>query len=147
MPNFQAIAERINTGTENPDTSRALVVFNCTSQTLSGVAVFRASFSWPRAVVFPAVVVIDSLGNEVISRPHNLENKPDTKGRHDRWQISFDLRFLVSNIPAQGWHTYYALYADVPDQRVLAPENAETPGLVVVETTRHGGDLAIQGRF
>ena len=57
MAILAAIADRIDTGLDSPETSRALVVFNRTEQPLSGVAVFRASMSWPRDMPLPPVVV------------------------------------------------------------------------------------------
>ena len=142
---LQAIAERINTGTENPDTSRALVVFNLTSQTLGGMAVFRASMAWPRDVPLPPVSVTDISGDIVPSALRDMTRGADLKGRADRVQLGFALCFAVAAVPAQGWRTYIASYADAP---MLPLEDfVETPGLVVVETTRHGGNLAMAGNF
>ena len=146
MPiNLQAIAERINTRTENPETSRALVVFNSTSQALSGVAVFRASMAWPRDMPLPPVTLTNADGEVVSSAVREMEMGPDAKGRADRAQISFALCFAVSDIPANGWRTYLASYTDAPP---LALEDfVGTLGLLVVETTRHSGDLPMQGSF
>ena len=145
MPDLQSITERINTGTENPDTSRALVVFNSTSRTLSGVVVFHASMAWPRDVPLPPVSVADASGSVIASAIREMQTGPDTKGRADRVQLSFALWFAVSEVPANGWRTYIASYAEGPP---LALEDfVETPGLIVVETTRHSGDLAIVGNF
>ena len=142
---YQAITERINTGTDSPDTSRALVVFNPTSQSLGGIAVFRASMAWPRGTPVPPVSVTDADGATVSSAVHEMETGPDAKGRADRVQLSFALCFVVSDVPANGWRTYIASYAEGPP---LALEDfVETPGLIVVETTRHSGDLAIVGNF
>ncbi len=144
MPcDLQAIVERINTGTENPETSRALVVFNSTFQSLSGVAVFHVSMAWPRDTPLPPVSVADAAGSVVASAVREMQTWPDTKGRADRVQLSFSLCFAVSDVPANGWRTYIASYAEGP---TLALEDfIETPGLIVVETTRHGGDLAMAG--
>lgn len=144
-PDFQAIAERINTGTENPDTSRALVVFNSTSQTLSGVAVFRASMAWPQDVPLPPVFVTDADDAAVPSAVREMETGPDAKGRANRVQLSFSLCFAVSDVPANGWRTYIASYADVAT--LVLEDFVETPGLSVVETNRHGGDLPMHGSF
>lgn len=143
LPDLQAIAERINTGTDSPETSRALVAFNSTAQAISGVAVFRVSMAWSRDVPLPPVSITDADGNTVPSAVREMQTGPDAKGRADRVQISFSLCFAVSDVPANGWRTYVASYADVPP---LALENfVETQGLSVVETTRHGGDLPRQG--
>lgn len=145
LQDFYSIAERINTGTENPDISRALVVFNSTTQTLSGTAAFRASMAWPRGVPLPPVSVTDAAGSMVPSAIRDLREGPDAKGRADRVQFSFSLCFAVSDVPANGWRTYLASYADAP---TLALEDfMEMPGLVVVETTRHGGELPPIGSF
>ena len=142
-PDFQSIADRINTGTENPDTSRALVVFNSTLQILSGVAVFRASMAWPRDTPLPPVTLTDTDGEVVSSAVREMEMGPDAKGRADRVQLSFALCFAVSDIPANGWRTYLASYTDAP---TLALEDfVGTLGLTVVETTRHSGELAGTG--
>lgn len=143
MPELHTIAERINTGTENPDTSRAFVVFNFTSSPLSGVAVFRASMAWPCDVPLPPVSVTDAAGSVVASAIREIQTGSDAKGRADRVQLSFALWFAATEVPANGWRTYIASYAEGP---TLALEDlVETPGLVVVETTRHGGDLPPTG--
>ncbi len=144
MPlDFQSIADRINTGTENPDTSRALVVFNLTDNLLSGAAVFRASMAWPRDVPLPPVTLTDADGSVVPSAVREMQAGTDAKGRADQVQLSFALCFAVSDVPANAWRTYIASYADAP---TLSLEDfVETPGLSVVETTRHGGDLPATG--
>ena len=141
--NFQAITERINTGTENPDTSRALVVFNPTSHPLSGVAVFRASMAWPRDVPLPPVVMTDSEGLVVPSALREMTQGADAKGRMERVQLSFALCFAVFAVPPNGWRTYIASYAAASP--LPLKDFVETPGLTVVETTRHSGDLAMIG--
>ncbi len=137
-------ADRINTGTDSPDTSRALVLFNRTCQPVSGVAVFRASMSWPRDVPLPPVVVMDQ-GKTLPLAVRDLTDGADAKGRPDRHRLSFSLCFAVSDVPANGWRTYIAAYADTPSPAL--EDFVETPGLVVVETTRHGGDLPPVGNF
>ena len=141
--NLQAVAERINTGTDNPETSRALVVVNSTSQTLSGIAVFRASMAWPRNITLTPVTITDTDGEVVPSAVREMETGPDVKGRADKVQLSFALCFAVSDVPANGWRTYIASYDDAP---TFALEDfVETSGLTVVETTRHDGDLPLAG--
>ncbi len=144
MSDLAAIAERIHTGMDSPESSRALVVFNQTEQSLSGVAVFHAAMSWPRGVPLPPVVVTDE-GNTVPSAVRDMTKGPDAKGRPDRCQLRFSLCFAVSDVPANGWRTCIAAYCEASS---LALEDfVETPGLVVVETTRHGGDLPPVGNF
>lgn len=145
LPDLQATAERINTGTENPDTSRALIVFNSTSKSLSGVAVFQASMAWPRGVSLPPVSVTDAAGNVVPSALRDLREGPDAKGRADRVQLAFALCFAVADVPANAWRTYIASYAGT--QTLALEDFVETPGMNVVETTRHGGDLPMAGNF
>ena len=145
MPELHTIAERINTGTDSPETSRALVVFNSTSRTLSGVAVFRVSMAWPRDVPLPPVSVTGAAGSVVASAVREMQTGPDTKGRADRVQLSFSLCFAATDVPANGWRTYIASYAEGPT--IALEDFVETPGLIVVETTRHGGDLAMTGNF
>lgn len=145
MHNLHPIAERINTGTGNPDTSRALVVFNLTPQPQSGVAVFRASMSWPRDVPLPPVVVTDSDGQPVPSALREMIQGADAKGRADRVQLNFAIYFAAASVPAQGWRTYIASYTDAP---LLELENVlPNADLVVIETTRHGGDSPMVGNF
>jgi len=139
-----AIAERINTGLDAPDTSRALVVFNLTDLPVSGVAVFRAAMSWPRDLPLPPVAVMDE-GRAVPAAIYEMTEGPDVKGRSDRCKLSFSLCFAVSDVPANGWRTYIASYTDVPAPAL--GDSVETPGLSVVETTRHGGDLPPVGLF
>lgn len=142
----RVIAERIETGTADPETSRALVVFNVTHERLSGTAIFHAEMSWPLGTPLPPVVVMEMDGTPVASALTDQNEGPDLKGRAERRHLSFDLRFAVQAVPARGWKTYLAAYAE----RVLpVVENAltETPGLIVVETLRHGGDLPAAGTF
>jgi len=144
MTDLAAITDRINTGLDAPETSRALVVFNQTDQPLSGVAVFRAAMSWPHNLPLPPVVVMDA-GRPVPSAIHDMTEGPDGKGRLDHRQLAFSLGFAVSDVPANGWHTYIAAYTDAPADAL--EDFVETPGLVVVETTRHSGDLPPAGNF
>ena len=140
-----AIVERIHTGLNAPEQSRALVVFNQTDQPLSGIAVFHASMSWPCETPLPPVRVVDMAGEAVLTAVTPIVVGPDVKGRSDRRHLSFSLCFAVSDIPANGWRTYIAAYAET-----LSPalqDFVETLGLVVVETTRHGGDLLPLGCF
>ncbi len=145
LPKLQALTDRINTGTDAPDISRALVVFNLADMPVSSVAVFHASMSWPAAVPLPPVAVTDWDGNAVASAVHDFADSPDLKGRADRRQLSFALYFAVTEIPPQGWRTYIASYADIPSPRL--ENRAQTADLIVVETLRHGGDLLPVGKF
>ena len=144
MKHLAAIAERVNTGLEDMDTSRALVVFNQTQEPKSGFAVFRAVMSWPRAVPLPPVVVTQE-GQVVPSVVGDMTQGPDAKGRADRCQLGFSLCFAASDIPADGWRTYIAAYTEAEGPTL--EDFVETPGLVVAETTRHGGDLPPVGVF
>ncbi len=138
------IAERINTGLDDPETSRALVVFNRADDPVSGIAVFSAAMAWPRALPLPPVVVMDE-GRAVASILYDMTEAPDTKGRADHCRLDFSLGFAVSDVPANGWRTYLASYTDAPAPTL--GDFVETPSLVVVETTRHGGDLPPVGNF
>ena len=145
FPDLQSIAERINTGTDSPDTSRALVVFNLTPQPQSGVAVFRASMAWLRDMPLPPVIVTDSDGLPVPSALRDMTQGANAKGRADRVQLNFALYFAADAVPANGWRTYIASYTDAPGPAL--EDFMETPGLSVVETTRHGGDLSMMGNL
>jgi hypothetical protein len=138
---LQSIADCINTGAENPDTSRALVVFNLTEQTLSGTAVFRASMSWPNGVPLPPVTVTDWAGQRVPSVIREMSEGPDAKGRLTHCQLTFSLQFSVAIIPPNSWHTYIAAYAERPGDPSAEYPSAEIADLMVLETTRHSGDL------
>ena len=144
MSDLAGIAERIHTGLDAPENSRALVVFNQSDQPLDGSAVFHASMSWPRGVPLPPVVVTNE-GKTVPAAIREMTEEPDVKGRPDRCLLRFSLGFAVAAVPANGWRTYIAAYAEAPS---LPLESfVETPGLVVVETTRHDGDLPPVGNF
>jgi hypothetical protein len=152
MPDFAALVARIDTGTDNAETSRALVVFNTTEETVSGVAVFEASMTWPVNDLVPFVAVTDTDGNAVASDIPDLAEGPDPNGREDHRLLAFQLRFAVSNVSAKGWRTYLAYLAgDAGPDEVMPPDpeglEGETPGLQVIETTRHGGDLPPTGTF
>ena len=141
-----SIADRIDTGLDNPEISRALVVFNqSAAPIISGVAVFHASMSWQRDMPLPPVAIIESEGGIVPAAIMNLAEGPDAKGRADRSQLSFSLYFAVSNVPPHGWRTYLAFYAEAASPPLL--DFVETLGLTVVETTRHDGDLLPVGNF
>jgi hypothetical protein len=144
-PTLPAIADRIDTGTDNPETSRALIVFNSTDLPIRGVAVFHASMSWPRDTPLPPVAVIEREEGIVPAAIIDLLESTDAKGRPDRRQLTFSLCFAVSDVPAHGWLTYLASYAEAASP--LLQHFVETPGLFVVETTRHDGDLPPRGNF
>ncbi len=143
---LQAITERIDTGTSDPDTSRPLVVFNLTDRPISGNAVFHAEMSWPMGTLLPPVVVMDREGVHMPSALTDWAEGPDAKGRADRRRLSFALRFEVQDVPARGWKTYIAAYVQEPSP-VPMQALTETPGLLVLETLRHGGDLPPVGTF
>lgn len=142
---FQKLADRIDTGLDCPETSRALVVFNLTEGILSGVAVFSASMSWSSGTLLPPVLVTDTEGNAVPAVIAEMTEGPDPKGRLDRCCLSFSLAFAAADVPAQGWRTYLAFYAETPSP--LLSFASETPGLSVTETTRHDGSLPPVGRL
>ena len=103
--------------------------------------------SWPAGTPLPPVRITDGDGNPIPAALTDLANAPDRKGRADRRHLTFALRFLVADVPAQGWRAYVAAYVTepVPDSPdALAPETA---GLNVVETLRHDGPLPPQGTF
>ena len=145
LPELQAIADRINTGTNDPDTSRALVVFNLTSHPVSGIAEFRASMSWSLHQPLPPVAVTEPDGTAVPAAVLEMQSGPDGKGRSERRQLSFALHFAVSDVPAQGWRTYIASYADASSP--LLENGSEPVDLNVVETIRHSGDFSSMGKF
>jgi hypothetical protein len=142
---LQSLADSINTGLDNPETSRALIVFNQTDQAQSGITIFRASMSWPRNQPLPPVAVMNGEGSLVSAAIGEMSEAPDPKGRADRLLLSLALRFEVTNVPPLGWRTYYASYAEHASPPL---ENAaENTDLIVIETTRHGGDLPTTGNF
>ena len=69
----------------------------------------------------------------------------DKIGRPDYRGVHFELRFAVVDIPVNGWKTYLAAYTEQapPILKDLPGQH----GLIVVETTRHGGDLPPVGTF
>ena len=142
---LQSLAGNINTGLDNPENSRALVVFNQTHLSQSGTAVFRASMSWPLNLPLPPVAVTNGEGNLVPASIGGMSEAPDPKGRATHALLSLALRFDVSDIPPSGWRTYYASYA--ASASPLLENAAENADLIVIETTRHGGDLPPTGNF
>ena len=142
---LQSLADRINTGLDNPENSRALVVFNQTDQSQSGTAVFRASMSWPLNLPFPPVAVTNGEGNLVPASIGMMSEAPDPKGRATHALLSLALRFDAADIPPSGWCTYYAAYAEHASPPL--ENDAENADLMVVETTRHDGDLSPTGNF
>ena len=142
---LQSLADNINTGLDNPETSRALVVFNQMHLSQSGTAVFRASMSWPLNLPLPPVAVTNGEGNLVPAIIRELTESPDPKGRADRVLLCFALHFSADAVLANGWRTYYASYAESASP--LLENAAENTDLIVIETTRHGGDLPPAGNF
>jgi len=142
---LKTLADRINTGLDSPETSRALVVFNLTNVPLSGVAVFDASMAWPTALPFPPVVVTE-MGTVIVSSTiTRYDDAADKKGRSDYRLIHFELRFAVQAVPSNGWKTYLAAYTQTSPHPLL--DLTEQKGLMVAETMRHGGDLPPVGTF
>lgn len=142
---LQSYAERVNTGTMDAETSRALVVFNETDAPVSGVAVYFASMPWPLQELVPPVSVTDWGGVPVPCDMSDMAEGPDPKGRDTHRLLAFQLHFEVADVPAQGWKTYIASFSDAPPDPEGLSESAE--GLAVTETTRHGGDLPSVGTF
>ncbi len=151
FPDLQNLAGRIDTGDADSETSRALVVFNTTGKALTGVAVHEASMAWPVNALVPFIAVTDTNGSPVASDIPNLAEGPDPGGRADHRLLAFQLRFAVQDVPARGWQTYLVFMAGDAVDETAAPEpqglDTETPGLVVVETSRHQGDLPPVGTF
>jgi len=148
LPNpeqLQALTNRIDTGLDNPETSRALVVFNLTETPQSGTAVFRAAMSWPLNQALPPVTVATLESGLVAAAIRELSEAPDRKGRANRVLLSFALHFAADAVPANGWRTYIASYAE--DASPLLENAVENTDLIVIETTRHGGDLPPRGNF
>ncbi len=144
--NLQPIADRINTGLEDTETTRALVVFNCrTDGPLSCSAVFPVAMSWLVSTPFPPVTVTDENGSLVASAVRFYRQSPDIKGRKTHCHVWFELWFDVCDVPQRGWKTYIAAYTEVPGP--LLTEFHGLHGLLVVETTRHGGDLPRVGEL
>lgn len=146
-PDLAALAERIHTGLNDPESSRALIVFNSSGEEYSGVAIFHADMAWPVGVSLPPIVVREREGAVVASVLTAWQEGPDAKGRADHRQIAFDLRFGVQNVPAHGWRTYIASYEEVPTVSFPADVTGLAAGVIVVETQRHAGDLPPVGRF
>jgi hypothetical protein len=141
LKDLQTIAAQIHTGVSNPETSRALIVFNRTDGFLDGTAVFRAEMSWSADLPLPPVVISELGGAAVSSVLTDWQEEPDPKGRADKRQISFALHFAVHNVPAQGWRTYIAAYSDAIGPVLPESQCDETLGLIVIETLRHEGPL------
>jgi hypothetical protein len=138
---YQNVAAQIDTGISDPETSRALIVFNHTDRSLDGAAVFRAEMAWPADTSLPPVVISELGGAAVPSVLTDWHEGPDQKGRAAHRHISFVLRFAVQDVPAQGWRTYIATYSDTLGPVLPETQFENTPGLVVVETLRHEGSL------
>ncbi|BDI32243.1 hypothetical protein CCAX7_42940 [Capsulimonas corticalis] len=140
-------AEKVDTGTEASETSRAFVVFNTTRAPLTGTAVFHAEMSWPRGADLPPIAVTEMAGRPVPRVVGDVLRSEDERGRPDRERIAFDIRFAVTDVPANGWKTYLAWFTEdpAPPNAADLPE-AET-GLIAIETTRHGGDFPASGTF
>jgi hypothetical protein len=137
------IASQIDTGTETPSNSRALIVFNPTSNAHSGIALFHVDMPWRDGRELPSILVkhlaTAVFCNSGITHPRV---SPAVSGQtHGR--IQFEIWFKVSEIPAEGWDTYIAEYESNDAQ---SHSNGNLPAanlkLTVVETTRHEGKLS-----
>ncbi|MCW3061816.1 MAG: hypothetical protein JWQ02_3637 [Capsulimonas sp.] len=141
-------AENIDTGLDAPETSRALVVFNATDEALSGNAVYHAQMSWKRGAELPPIAVTQLDGQTVPSWVSPVQRDEDERGRLDREQIAFDISFAVTDVPANGWKTYLAWFTDqAPSKKFDEDLRKPHTGLLVIETTRHGGHLPASGTF
>jgi len=131
---WDEIASRIDTGTTNPDSSRALIVFNTTSEPLSGIAVFHVDMPWRDGRELQGIQVSHLLSQRVCIS--SISEPIFSGGR-----IMFDLCFEVVDIPALGWDTYIAEYVETATNK-LSTLHPNTVDLVVHETPRHTGSLS-----
>jgi hypothetical protein len=148
---YEQIALNIDTGTDDAETSRALIVFNPTSLAVSGIAVFHVDMPWPAGRVLPSIGVthLDQTVQSSLSIPTFLPARiaaavgPPAVGTKELGRLIFDLRFEVHDVPANGWDTYIAKYGpDSPADKDSIPHPVQPiSALAVVETTRHHGVL------
>ena len=146
---LQALADAIDTGDGDADLSRALVVFNSSRSVVGGFVTFPVDMPWRRERALPPVRIGRFGSNDrtqvVVAGLRFTESDADP----GRGRLSFDLAFEVSLIPAQGWDTYIAEYAEgaAPAADVLPDGSTQALGCRVVETLRHNGLIPARGYF
>ena len=143
---LRAIAARIDTGIANPETSRALIVFNPADTPASGIAVFDVDMRWRDGQPLPPLrlsrlVTGASCRSRITPPEFTASNGEAQKGR-----IHFQILFEVEEISATGWDTYIAEYLDTsatpdPARQLIDSTDSAVLDLKVFETTRHLGDL------
>ena len=140
--------ERIHTLRPNPDASRALVVWNTSAATVSGMVVFHADYTLRAGVPLPKIDVVDAVGNTVPS--HVCDYRELSSGEPGRTRVVFNLRFEVIALSPRSWHTYFASY-NVNSRTIPEPAGGrahlDPATIVVLETLCRAGDLPLSGRF
>lgn len=139
VDNLQQIADLIDTGTENSENSRALVVFNLTPQALNGCARYRVSMPWKIDHIMPPIVVSNMDGFPIDSEVSHLSQNPLAMAREGYMQIEFDLLFRVTTINPISWQTYIAAFSDCTVETATEYLSPIIAALQVFETNRHNG--------
>ena len=148
---YQALAERVATGPDDGGVTRALVVINPTSATLSGQALFPVDMPWSRDRAFPPISVYHAQTKhpvlfELLGIHWATYAEADPRGREGMQRFRFMMTLNVEAIPPHGYSTYIASFTE--DDNTFPspiPVGPFRPELVVVETLSHPGELRPSG--
>ncbi len=138
---LQEFAERIDTGNDNPDRSRALIIFNFSDKPLEGLVLFSVDMPWTDTDELPPVRVCKFGSEEAApSGIRQLKHEPAAPGQA-KGRISFGLCFEVDLVGEHSYATYIAEYVESQDVPEVIGEPADSQYYRVVETVRHEGEL------
>jgi hypothetical protein len=139
---YRVLAKAVATGFSDPATSRALVVFNITTQPIAGVVVFQVEMPWRADRRFPPLRVSNLVTGK--TAPHaiaNLRYEPAVDQPRDG-HIKFELCFECASIAGRGWDTYIAQYAETEDDSEFALDGPiDRTAYRIFETLPHDGPL------
>ena len=139
---YVTIAAAIETGSGDPGTSRALVVFNVSPDSISGTVSYHVDMPWRPDRPFPTLRITRlTTGATASHRVGDLCIEPPT-GDGDYGRLTFELYFECAEIAADGWDTYCAEYRQ--ESRSAEPElrpQVDPSRYRILETLPHAGPL------
>lgn len=128
--------------------TRALVVFNTTTETIQGRARFAATFPMRREACPAPVTLRDSDGRIVPSHLNLSDITESANLPAGRVLWTMELEFIVESVPAGEWRTFAAVFGFSPESQSENVAFFETFALFsvpVIETNCHTGDLPLAG--
>lgn len=146
LESLRRATELIDTSNDDPDATRALVVWNAGETSSAGIAVYHAEYPMRSAASLVGVDVRDGDGLAVPAALRNVTIRNSGEGAGERPIVIFDLVFVIREIPPRSWDTYFASYAQRAREEDKLRESPEAD-VAVLETLCHGGPLPPRGSF